>query len=91
LSIRLAATPALRKHIPDDVDRPTSKTSKCHRPGFADPDHAYDLLSAVKLYATNLVMFTRRIFLSGKTLSKKTRLTALLQCAFAHPAESCVV
>jgi hypothetical protein len=91
LSFRLAATPALRKHIPDDVDRPTSKTSTCHGPGFADPDHAYDLLSAVKLYATNLVMFTKRIFLSGETLSKKTRLTALLQCAFAHPAKSCDV
>jgi len=84
LSLRLAATPALRQHIPDDVDRPTLKTSKCHGMGFADPDHAYDLLSAVKLYATNLVMFTRRIFLSGET-------PALLQCAFAHPAESCVV
>jgi hypothetical protein len=91
LSLRLAVTPALRKHIPDDVDRPTSKTSKCHRPGFADPDYTYDLLSAVKLYATNLVMFTRRIFLSGKTLSKNKRLTTLLQCAFAHPADSCVV
>ena len=59
--------------------------------GFADSHDVDDLPSAVKLYATNLVMFTKRIFLSGETLSKKTRLTALLQCAFAHPAENCVV
>jgi hypothetical protein len=57
----------------------------------ADPRHAYDLPTAVKLYATNLVMFTRKIFLSGETLSKTKRLTALLRCAFAHPAKSCVV
>jgi hypothetical protein len=57
----------------------------------ADPRHAYVLPTAVKLYATNLVMFTRKIFLSGETLSQKKSLTALLQCAFAHTAKRSVV